>query len=163
MTYVVLNTLGRAWRPYHWIPLSAIVAVAAPPAAVLVLLAEWVTNGLYLGDIIGRTRPQVARLQEEAKFVGEMLRSMEGTLWVNNEYTQIYIYARKRPATGLVEQVEIRHVVPERRVKTGRSEPHLDNVVLGPGSLLAVPVGYRVALIHGSFTILTTNSDPNRI
>ena len=153
-TYIVLNALGRVWRPYHWIPLAAIAAVAAPPAAILVLLAEWIASGLYLGNVVGRIRPQVARLQEEAKVVGKKLRNMEGSLWVNDECTQIYIYAYKRPAIGLVEQVEIRHVVPERWVETGRSDQRYDLVVLGPGSIRAVPRGYHVVLLHGSFTVL---------
>ncbi len=162
--YVIINTLGRAWRPYHWIPLAAMAAVAAPPAAILVFLTEWVTNAVYLGDIIGRTRPQVARLQKIARSVGKKIRNMEGSLWVNNEYTQIYIYARKRPAlSGLVEQVEIRHVVPERRRKSDGDELHGAIIVHGPGVPLAVPWGYRVAMIHDPFTVLCPNVDVHRI
>lgn len=160
LTYVAVNTAGRAWRPYHWIPL-AIVAVTAPAAAVPVLLAEWISNRLYLGNVVTVSRAQLARRLEEVKVVGERLRAMRGSLWVSDEHTQIYIYARKRPATGLVEQVEIRHVVPERR-KSGPPGSPPDLVVLGPDSIPAAPRAYSTVFRHGPFTVLARGADPTR-
>jgi len=156
-TYIVTNALGRVWRPYHWIPLAAIMAVAATPYAAFLLAADWISNGLYLGDIIGRTRPAVARMLVAAKAVGERLRTMQGTLLVKDEYTQIYIYARKRPATPLVEQVEIRHVVPERRYGAqGGGYPDL--IVCGPNSIYAPSMGYQTALVHPPFQVLARSA-----
>ncbi len=153
-TYITTNALGRVWRPYHWIPLAAILAVAATPYAAFILAADWISNGLYLGDIIGRTRPAVARMLDAARAVGVRLRLMQGTLMVNGEYTQIYIYARKRPATPLVEQVEIRHVVPERRYDARREE-YPDLIVSGQNSIYAPPKEYKIALVHPPFQVLT--------
>ena len=49
--YMGLNLCGRVWRPYHWIPVAAFAAAAAPAAAPLILLAEWCASGLYLGNV----------------------------------------------------------------------------------------------------------------
>jgi hypothetical protein len=150
-TYVCVNLMGRVWRPYHWLPLAA-CAVAAPPEAALVLAAEWIASGLYLGDLLRRTRPTSAPGLLSAQALGQKLRSLPGTLWVDGESTQIYVYAHKQPA-WTVEQVEIRWVIPERRAwDAGREPPEL--LVVGPRSLPLLPPGYRPFLVHGPFTVL---------
>ena len=88
---------------------------------------------------------------DAAKAIGEKLQFMEGSLWVGNEFTQIYIYARKRPVLRLVEQVEIRHVVVERRKEVSPIRPDL--LVLGPEALLFPPEGYYQVSRHDVFTI----------
>lgn len=152
-TYVVVNLFGRTWRPYHWIPL-AVVAVAAPPSAAFVLIADWLSNRGYLADASATTRDGVARRRYEVRALGRQLRALPGTLWLEDEHTQLYIYARKRPAFPFVEQVEIRHVAPERRASRagGRAAPEI--VVLGPNSIQVVPRGYRRAFSQGVFTVL---------
>jgi hypothetical protein len=150
--YIAVNLQGRVWRAYHWIPLAA-CAAAAPAGSALVLAAEWVASGLYLGDLVRRTRPESADGLRTARAVGERLRGISGSLWVADLYTQIHVYARKAPAYGLVEQVEIRDVIPERW-ETAEERPAADLVVLGPGSVPAAPHGYRVVLTEGPFTVL---------
>jgi hypothetical protein len=150
--YVAVNLQGRVWRAYHWIPLAA-CAAAAPAGAGLVLLAEWVSSCLYLGDLVRRTRPESADGLRTARAMGKRLRGVSGSLWVADLYTQIHVYAGKPPAYGLVEQVEIRDVIPERR-EAASQRPAADLVVLGPGSIPAAPRGYRVVLTEGPFTVL---------
>lgn len=156
--YIAVNLQGRVWRPYHWIPLAAFAAAAAPSAAILFLLADWITNGVYLGNVIDRTQPGTLQLGEDARAVGEALRLMRGALWVQDEQTQIYIYAGKRPA-GPVEQVEIRHVIPERKDRREQSRQQIDLLVLGPDSIPFAPRGFRTTLVRGPFAVLTRPTD----
>ena len=79
---------------------------------------------------------------------------MPGRLWVTNPFTQIYIYARKAPPRGLVQQVEIRDVVPGLRERHSRSAQSVRLLVFGPGSAVPLPRSYRTVLVHGVFTVL---------
>jgi hypothetical protein len=155
--YISTNLLGRIWRPYHWIPIAAVFAAAAPPIAFYVLIAELVASGLYLGDVVSRVQPQAASLMHAARSIGEQVRLMNGSLWVNSEFTQIYVYSRKRPAYSFVEQVELRHVIPERRENLS-IESRPDILVMGPAPFLFAPSGYQMVLRHGGFVVFRSDS-----
>ena len=153
-SYVLVNGLGRVWRPYHWIPVVACAAVAAPPLALVVVAVDWASDRFYLGNVLRRTRPATAELLEAARVVGETLRATPGTLYVADPNTQIYVYARRRPAVRLVEQVEIADVVPERRRGLTTARPP-DILVRGPGSMHLAPRAYRIAFSRRGFVVAT--------
>lgn len=154
LLYVLLNSLGRVWRPYHLIPLAAPVAVAAPDIAVFLVIADFAAAGFYLGDPLTRLRPWVGRRMHEARNVGRFLEAKEGSLWVSNAFTQIYVYAKKPPGRLPVEQVEIAPVIPERRL-SGASTPRFS--VIGPSSdpsILRDPGSYKTIFVCGLFSVL---------
>jgi hypothetical protein len=152
--YVGFNAMGRVWRPYHWIPLAPILASAAPPLALTMVVTDLLTNGLYLGDFIALHRATVSRYLKAAQRIGSELSGKGGRLWVYGPFTQIYIYARSRPASLPVEQVEIRRVIPERRVQAGTIED-VDKIVICPGEIRFAPEEFRSCANHESFVILT--------
>lgn len=153
-SYALVNGLGRVWRPYHWIPLVTCAATAAPSLALVVIAVDWASDRFYLGDVLRRTRPATAELLEAAREVGETLRAVPGTLYVADSNTQIYVYARRRPALPVVEQVEIADVVPERRRGLTASRPP-DVLVRGPGSRHLAPRAYRTAFSRRGFVVST--------
>jgi len=116
--YALVLIPGKALRPNHLIPLIPWIAGAGmePWMAALMWAADWTAGGLYLGDVWMRFYNGIAADNVEARAVGKWLHALPGErLWVNGYLTQIYIYAHKRPAGGMCEQLEIREVAKERR------------------------------------------------
>lgn len=155
--YVLFNAYGGVWRPNHWMPLAVIAATCPPPElAALVLLAEIISVRGYLGNVWGITYPGIASSLLEAQVIGENVADLSGDLWVNSFHTQIYVYAKKKPYTGQVEQLEIRDVTPELnrlRDRTLKKFPP-DNIVVGPGSVGGYPSGYEQVGAFGKFIVL---------
>jgi len=79
------------------------------------VIVEWVSSGFYLGDIWLRFYDGLKDMNDLAKAVGEWLKDKDGTLWVQDIHTGIYIYARKPVLFGMAEQIEIRETAKERR------------------------------------------------
>jgi hypothetical protein len=128
LAYIVFTGLGLVVRPNHLIPLVAWVAAANLPYWVVLplVLTDFVSSGLYLGDIWGRFYLGLRDLNQEAQRAGEWLKDKAGSIWVNGIHTGIYIYAQKPVNYGLAEQIEIREVAHERRaemVKRWKSDP----------------------------------------
>ena len=117
--YLVTLGLGYAIRENHLIPLAAWIAVGWGGnmilPAILLVAADWISAGFYLGDIWARFYMGLAQRNEEARVVGELLKGRPGSLWVNELHTAVYIYARKPVPFGLCEQIEIRETAHERR------------------------------------------------
>ncbi len=155
--YLGVNATGRVWRPYHWIPLAPVLAFAAPPIALTMVVVDLVTNGLYLGDIVARQRPVVSRYLKAAQNIGNGIFGNAGRLWVYGQFTQLYIYARSRPALLPVEQVEIRYVIPERYEQTGTIEV-VDTLVICPGEIRFLPEDFRPTVIEDGFMVLKRQS-----
>jgi hypothetical protein len=156
--YLGVNAAGRVWRPYHWIPLAPVLAFAALPIALTVVVVDLVTNGLYLGDIVARQRPVVSRYLKAAQKIGNGIFGNAGRLWVYGQFTQLYIYARARPALLPVEQVEIRHVITERREQTGTIE-QVDTLIICPGEIRFLPEDFRPTVIEDGFMVLKRTRD----
>lgn len=134
-SYAILNTFGRVWRSNHMLPLAMLAAcLPSPGLAALYLLFEMVSAGFYLGDVWVTVYPNIVGPLVTSRALGEELASQKGTLWVNNWWTQIYIYARKRPFYG-ARQMEITGII-EETVKP-ELQRVIDNppdvIVLGPG------------------------------
>jgi hypothetical protein len=151
--YGLVNLAGRSWRPYHFVPLAAFASVAEPHLAWVIFLADWVAAAGYRGDVIARARPSVARRMHQARQVGAHVRRLPGRLWVIEEFTQIYVYAGKRPASRIVEQVEIRHVIDDRRAQVPFDAADL--VVLGPHTPDLWPQDFTTELVLGPFTVVS--------
>jgi hypothetical protein len=153
VVYVVFNAAGRVWRPYHWIPLAPVVASAVPGVAFAMVAVDLVTNALYLGDVVARRRPLVARYLHAAQRVGRALFGNAGRLWVYGQFTQLYVYTRSRPALLPVEQVEIRNVIPERREHSG-TIAEVDTIAICPGEIRFLPEDFRPSLLEDGFVVL---------
>jgi len=136
LAYFLLTGMGRVIRPNHLIPLVPWIAASGiQPEWVLALAAtDWVSSGLYLGNIWFRFYPGLAQRVVEAKMIGQWLKDKPGTLWVNSLHSEVYIYAQKPVRYGLAEQVEIREVAEERReaMREAWGRRPADWVVMGP-------------------------------
>ena len=118
IVFVILSAWGKVIRPNHLLPLVAWIAIAdIPPLMVVTLVAiDIISGGLYLPDLWERFyNPGFSYQLENLREVGERLYLEPGTLWVNGIGTSVYAYAQKPPTFGMVEQIEIREVSPERR------------------------------------------------
>jgi hypothetical protein len=115
--YAVLIATGKSLRPNHFLPLAAwVVGSGISPALVLVLVAiDWVSGGMYAGNMWERFYFGLKGTNEEARSAGEYLKDKPGVVWVNGIHTGVYIYAKKPNPFGMTEQVEIRDVIPGRR------------------------------------------------
>jgi hypothetical protein len=156
--FILVTISGRVLRPNHLIPVVAWIVVANPdPTMVVILVAtEFISSGLYLGDVWDRFYPPLAESNHEAMLAGKYLRNVDGIIWVNSLHSGVYIHARRPPPFGLPEQVEIRDVVPERREimrDLWRQSPP-DWVVLGdsPGVKFR-NIGYKQYQTFGNFSI----------
>lgn len=150
--YIGFNAMGKVWRPYHWIPLAPTLATAAPPIALAMIAVDLITNGLYLGDVVARRRPAVARYLKAAQNIGREIAGNAGRLWVYGQFTQLYVYARARPALLPVEQVEIRYVIPERRERSG-ALADVDTLVICPGEIRFFPEGFYTSTMEDGFIV----------
>ncbi len=163
LAYLIVNSVGRIWRPYHWIPFAAFCAASEPGPLVAVAalaIGEWAVAGAYFPDPEQARSQSVARAMNAARVVGLRLREQPGSLWVVGEFTQIYVYARKRPVRKAVDQVEIRDVVPERRILDDEFSEPPDLVVLTPGSLRAVSPRFDVLFEVDDFIALLRKTQP---
>jgi hypothetical protein len=115
--YLILSHIGLAVRPNHLIILIPWVVFAGIPMEFVLglVIIEWITSWFYIGDLWLRFYYGLADANKEAKRMGEFLRDKEGTMWVQDMHSGIYIYARKPIMYGLAEQIEIREVARERR------------------------------------------------
>jgi len=117
LMYMVLAFSGRIVRNNHFIPIIPWIAMAGiDPVYVYILSGiDFMSAGLYLGDIWARFYPGLRNIIEDSRGVGEFLKDKAGTLWVNAIHTEIYLWANKKVLYGMTEQIEIAQVVPERR------------------------------------------------
>jgi hypothetical protein len=150
--YIGVNAAGKVWRPYHWIPLAPMLASAAPPIALAIAAVDLMTNRLYLGNVVSLRRPMVGHYLVAALRIGRTICRNAGRLWVYGQFTQLYIYARARPALLPVEQVEIRHVIPEQR--EAATVQDVDTIVICPAELKFLPKDFRVILREDGFMVL---------
>lgn len=151
LAYLLLIGTGSVIRENHLIPLVPWIAAAGIKPEILVALCavDWVSGGLYLGDIWQRFYLGLRQRIAEAKAVGEWLRDKPGHIWVNSLDSEVYIHARKPIPYGLAEQIEIRENAHERRqqmLETWRIDPP-DWVVDGPDPGVQYQTGgYRLVL-----------------
>lgn len=148
--YVLVNSVGRVWWPYHWIPFGVLCAGAVGPWAAGMLLVDALASAGFPRDMQARLWGSRAKLAEAARELGLRVRDQEGSLWVDHEATQIYVYAQKRPAGDGVAQYEVaavRDPVP--------ASPDL--VVVGPGSTWSRR-GYRWVDSVPPFSLLARSS-----
>lgn len=156
--FLGLQFTGKVIRPNHLLPLVAWIAASGiKPELVYALSAtEFLSSGLYLGDIWRRFYPALADIVKDAKSVGEWLRDKPGVLWVNTMYTEIYLYARKKPIYGMMEVVEVNDVANERRKimrsKINRQPPEW--IVIGAAGIEYDYKQYQVAAKSGFFQVL---------
>lgn len=117
LAYVALMFVGIVIRPNHLLVLAPWVALAGMPpvTAIALVAADWLSSGLYLGDLWIRFYNGLHRPNIEARTAGEYLLEKPGRLWVNSYHSAVYVYAQKPPVYGLAEQIEIRESAPERR------------------------------------------------
>jgi hypothetical protein len=135
------------------------LASAAPPIALPIIITDFATNGLYLGDIVRRHRAEVSRYLKAAEKIGGRISAKTGRLWVYGPFTQLYVYARARPALLPVEQVEIRDVIPERRLDQTGTVKDVDTLVICPGEIRFVPDGFRASVNEDSFIVLKRETE----
>ena len=119
LLYVVLSFMGKIVRQNHFIPVIPWIALSGIKPEIVYALAvtDFLSAGFYFGDIWVRFYVGLAGLIKEAKSVGLWLRDKPGVLWVNTMHVEIYTVAKKKPAYGMMELVEVNHVAKERRSK----------------------------------------------
>lgn len=115
--YLGFIYLGMVVRPNHLIPLIPwIVAVGWTPALALAVLGlDFLSSGLYLGNLWFRFYYGLWDDNVAARKVGAWLRDKPGRLWVNGYHTGVYIHARKPVPFGMTEQAEMNTICVERR------------------------------------------------
>jgi len=114
---IAFQFLGKVIRPNHLLPLAAWVAAAGIRPEIVFALAttDLLSAGLYIGNIWARFYPYLDAITRDAKQIGEWLKGRPGVLWVNSMWAQIYLYADKKPAYGMMEIIEVNDVATERR------------------------------------------------
>lgn len=151
--YALMIGYSKVLRQNHMLPFAAWIACAGiPPFYVLALVCwDFLTAGLYLGDIWSRHYGSLWRDNIAAREMGEFLRDKPGSLWVDDYHTAIYIHARKPCPWKLTEQAEMNSILTERREEMKKlfdaAPPEF--VVVGEkiGAKFS-PVGYRVIAKH---------------
>jgi len=115
LAFLAFQFTGKVVRPNHLIPLVAWIAAAGiKPEFVYALAAtDFISSGLYLGDIWMRFYPNIAGIVKDAKKVGEWIKDKDGSLWVNSMWAQIYAYSGKKPEYGM-SIVEVSMAAAER-------------------------------------------------
>ena len=158
LLFLLVTGMGRVIRPNHLIPLIPWIAAAgiSPVLALALCATDWVSAGLYLGDIWARFYPGLAERVRQAKEAGEFVRSKPGVLWVNSLHSEIYVYAQKPVPYGMPEQIEIRTATPDRRrimLEAFQCRP-ADWIVLGPDpGVNFTPRGYKLAAENQMFQV----------
>lgn len=135
LAYLVLIHIGLEVRPNHLLPIVGWIALALPDVTLVLALiaADWISGGFYWQWIWRRFYRQLADANAAAKLVGLKLKELQGTIWVNDMHSGVYLYAEKPVPYGLAEQIEIREVSHKRRkrmVELWRASP-ADYVVTG--------------------------------
>ena len=117
LVFIAFQFLGKVVRPNHLLPLAAWIAAAGirPEIALALATTDLLSSCLYLGNIWARYYSYLNSITKDAKEVGEWLKGRPGTLWVNSMWAQIYLYADKKPAYGMMEIIEVNDVATERR------------------------------------------------
>jgi len=117
LVFIVFQFLGKVVRPNHLLPLAAWIAAAGirPEIALALATTDFLSSSLYLGNIWARYYSYLNSITKDAKEVGEWLKGRPGVLWVNSMWAQIYLYADKKPAYGMMEIIEVNDVATERR------------------------------------------------
>ena len=114
---LVFQFAGSVIRANHLIPLIAWIAASGikPELAYTLVLIDFLSAGLYIGNIWNRFYPGLDDVTKDSVAVGNWLKDKPGILWVNSMWTQLYLYAQKKPIYGMTEMIEVNRVVPERR------------------------------------------------
>ena len=119
IAYMLLMFAGRVIRPNHLLPIVAWIAVAGiePVWVIAFSSVDFISSGLYLGDIWARFYLGLRDRIKDARELGLWLKDKPGRLWLNSMHTEIYIWSSKQPLYGMTEQIEIAQVADERRKK----------------------------------------------
>lgn len=137
LCFLILMFAGKVIRANHLLPLVGFIAAAGmdPTFVIAFTVVDLASSGLYLGDIWGRFYPGLRNVIKESREVGAWLENKPGILWVNSMYSEIYIWAKKKPMYGMTEQVEISQVITKRRdrMKTLITREPPTWVVVEPG------------------------------
>jgi hypothetical protein len=159
LAYTATNSAGGYWRSNHFLPI-VVLAAADPPLewALAVLAVDWAMMRFYLGNpwrhgyLLG-TLPVWQQVAKVARHVA----TLNGSLFVNDMATQLYPLSGKRCKWGRVEELELRHITPERewvRDRLLREQPP-DIVVNGPDLAVNPDVfrRYRPVYNEGGYSI----------
>lgn len=157
--FLILTGAGRVIRPNHLLPVIPWVVLAGiPPVQVFaMIMADWISAGLYLGDIWARFYGGLSERLSYSKLVGEWLKDQKGTVWINSLSCELFIHSQKPILYGVNEQIEINEAVLERRtefLKRWKANPP-DWVVQeqGYGVIAFSGTGYKLINQAGSFLI----------
>jgi len=115
--YMIVISLGKVIRNNHLLPIVPWIALAiGMPEWVLALTAiDWLTSGLYLGNLWFRFYPSINQSVHDARVAGEWLKDKPGSLWSNGMFSAcVYLYSGKPVDYGLTENIEVREVAHER-------------------------------------------------
>jgi hypothetical protein len=153
--YLIMVGYSKAMRQNHMLPLAAWIAMAGMPWIAVAALVSWefISAGFYIGDIWKRHYGALWRDNIDAREMGEFLRQQEGSLWVNDYHTGVYIYARKPCKWHMTEQAEMNTILTDRRMKFMQAwkEHQPDLIIQGKkcGARFD-PAGYKVIAKHKS-------------
>lgn len=151
LAYLAFIVSGKIVRQNHLIPLIPFIAFSGVNYVFLLAVVDFLSAGLYFGNIWSRFYPALDDLNEEAEKVGAWLKEKPGTVYVNGIHSGIYIHTLRPVPFGFAEQIEIREVAKERREEMVRlwKEAPPDWVVDGfMQGIKFRPSGYqRVAVI----------------
>lgn len=133
--YILFIAYGRVIRPNHLIPLIPWIVLSGitPMHLAILMLADFLSSGMYLGDIWMRFYNGLYAANIEAKELGEWLKNKAGSLYVNHYHTGIYIWAQKPVNYYMTEQAEIREFTDRRAEMLKRwKENPADWVIFSP-------------------------------
>lgn len=156
--YIGLIYYGIAVRPNHLIPLIPWIAASGiqPIPTLCLAVIDFVASYGFLGNIWGRFYNALGPMNYEARKVGEWLRHKDGTVYVNDLHSGVYVWARKPVQYGLAAQIEIREVAKERvenMLQLWKDKP-ADWVVVGPFKFFEfAPKGYDLAAQTGNYKV----------
>lgn len=158
LIYLVFIFFGHVVRPNHLLPLIPFIAASGlmPGLAIGLAAVDFISSGLYIGDIWNRFYPGLRTVIRASRITGEYLKNKKGDLWVNSMFSEIYIWAKKPVKYNMTEQVEINACVPRRRermkVLLGKNPPRF--VVDQPGSGLVFDNrGYNLIAENNYFKV----------
>ena len=156
--YVLFTAYGRVIRPNHLIPLIPWIVLSgiSPTILAVLMIADFLASGMYLGDIWQRFYLGLHAANIEAKELGEWLKNKAGVLWVNYYHTAIYIWAQKPITYGMTSQAEIIEYADRRTdmIKRWKENPP-DWVVDNPKRVLPFNgAGYKLIGSNNTGTAL---------
>lgn len=159
LAFIMFTGMGRVIRPNHLLPVIPWIALAGiPPIQVIALVCvDWISAGLYLGDIWGRFYNGLSDRLQYSKVLGEWLRTQSGEVWNNSLSCEILIHARKPVLYGMNEQVEINEAAKERRAvfipRWKASPPEWVIQEQGYGVIKFSGTGYKLVNQAGPFLV----------